>query len=200
MKGYRRDNHKKKIILIILGLLLIFLVLSFIEAGNFLVISESPTKADAIIVLAGDHKGDRTNNGVKLYKDGYSKNLIVSGGILYYKYTIAQMMKEQALEAGVPNKSIIVEDKADNTWENAIYSMKIMLKENFKSAIVVSSPYHMRRSRMLFNKVFKGSGIKLTYYAAKDREYNPKKWYADFFGIKTTAMEYIKLVYYAITK
>jgi uncharacterized SAM-binding protein YcdF (DUF218 family) len=200
MRNYRKQSQNKKIIAVIIGILVIMFILFLIQAGNILVINDTPIKADTIIVLAGDHKGDRTNFGVSLFKEGYSKNLVLTGGILYYKYTIAELMKRQALELGVPDKNIIVEAEAKNTWGNAIYSKKIMEREKFKSAIVVSSPYHMRRSKMLFNKVFKGSNIKLIYCSATDREYNPQKWWVNTFGIKTTVSEYIKLVYYGITK
>lgn len=178
---------------------LIILIFAFANAGRFLVINQSPQKADVILVLAGDN-GERTEYGVKLLNEGYANKIIFSGGLLYYKTTVATLMKEHALELGVQNDSIILEDKADSTLQNAIYSKDIINNYNFNSVIIVSSNYHMRRTKMIFDKEFNDSGIKLTYCAAEDKNFNADKWWGNNKSIMLVVNEYIKLFGYWIGK
>ena len=80
----------------------------------------------------------------------------------------AERMRTQAMRLGVPLESIILEPKARHTYEHPIFVKPIMQAHGFRSAIVVSSTYHMRRSAILFNRTFKNSGIELIYYPAEE--------------------------------
>ncbi|MEI4768784.1 YdcF family protein [Psychrobacillus sp. FJAT-51614] len=173
---------KKKWILFV-GILLFIVV--FNSAGDFLVIDEKPVKSDVIIVLSG---GDgRLEKGVQLYKEGYAPYLMLSNGSV-------QQLYERALELGVPNEAIIMEVKSDSTLDNAIFSEEIVRNHKFESAIVVSSGFHMRRVKILYDKVFQNSGVRLTYVAEDMTAYNPKIWWADEVSRDNTFREYIKLV------
>ena len=55
-----------------------------------------------------------------------------------------------ALKYGIPKKDMILEEKANNTIGNAYYCNKIMVKLGFRSAIVVTSNFHIRRTRNIF--------------------------------------------------
>jgi uncharacterized SAM-binding protein YcdF (DUF218 family) len=155
---------------------------------NFLIISEQPRASDAIIVLSGD--SDRDRYAADLYNLGFSSVIIMSGVT-----NPAGIMVERAVKYGVKREDIIAEKKARSTYQNALYTRKIMLDNGFQSAIVVSSPFHMRRSRMVFERVFKKTGISLTYCAVPpnlsiDDEKSPEsfRWFL--------AVEYGKLIYY----
>nr|WP_258359875.1 hypothetical protein [Moorella sulfitireducens] len=43
-------------------------------------------------------------------------------------------------------------------------------------AIVVTSPYHLRRTRPAFNNVFRGSGIRLSFYGEEGPWLDPTRW------------------------
>ena len=182
--------------IIIIVAILTFL---FLNAGNFLVTYDKPKNADVIVVLSGD-KGTRAQYAVTLYKQGYANKIILSGGIVYNKTTMAQLMAEQAVELGVPSKNIILEDKADSTFDNAIFTRDILLKNDFRSAIIVTSDYHTRRSKMIFNNVFKGSNIKLTYCASVGEYFDKEKWWVSNKSAMIVINEYIKFIGYALGK
>ena len=182
--------------IIIIVAILTFL---FLNAGNFLVTYDKPKNDDVIVVLSGD-KGTRTQYAVTLYKQGYANKIILSGGIVYNKTTMAQLMAEQAVELGVPSENIILEDKADSTFDNAIFTRDILLKNDFRSAIIVTSDYHTRRSKMIFNNVFKGSNIKLTYCASAGEYFNKDKWWVSNKSAMIVINEYIKFIGYALGK
>ncbi|RAS74460.1 YdcF family protein [Priestia endophytica] len=179
-----QKNKRKKItfsILLLLGLGIIF----FILAGKALVVDEKPVKSDVIIVLSGD--GDRIEKGIELYKKGYASHLILSNGKENNFYN-------QAKDSGIPVHSIILENYATSTTENAEFTKKLMIKYNFQSAIVVSSNYHMKRVEKNFDKEFKDTEIQLTYCSSGSHYYNPKKWWETALNRKVTYTEYVKLV------
>ena len=163
-----------------------------------MVLNEQPQKADVIIVLAGD-RGSRLERGVSLWQDGYAHYLMVSGGNVYNSKTnIGLLMKEHAVELGVPDQVVFVEPYADSTYQNAVFTRELMMKYNLQSAIVVSSNYHMYRVKFLYEREFKGTGIHLRYCAASDQNFNPDRWWSNNKSAMITISEYIKFVGYAI--
>lgn len=59
----------------------------------------------------------------------------------------AVLMKQFALDMGVPEKRIILEDKSMNTSEHPLYLMDILKDKKF---LIVTSAYHMRRALLNF--------------------------------------------------
>lgn len=190
----------KKVSLSIVFLVISFFIgLAYFYAGKFLVVNEKVEKSDVIIVLSGD-RGFRMEKSAELYHKGYSQYIMISGGKVYDDMTIAQLMKEHAMKLGVPEKAIIIEDKADSTYENAVFSEELVKKLNFRSAIVVSSNYHMRRVKMLFDREYKDTDVSLTFIAANDPIFNQERWWNSNKSVMTVITEYIKLAGYAVGK
>ena len=135
----------------------------------------------AIIVLSSGAynkktiDGDSFNRlfeGFKLYKK-YHIPVILSGGYAISTFSVAKIMRNILLEMGVKKSYIITEDKSNDTYQNALYVLKICKRRNFRRVIIVTSAYHMSRAMFLFNK-FKG-GIKVIPYPTDfktDKHYN----------------------------
>jgi uncharacterized SAM-binding protein YcdF (DUF218 family) len=192
-------NHRKRNIILLLLVILAVLVFLFINAGRFLVYEDKLHQSDAIIVLSGD-RGERIVKAASLYHKGYGKYFVISGGPVYENVTQAELMKEHAMKLGVPEKAIILEDRADSTYENAHFVKNIIKNYPIHSAIVVSSNYHMRRARMIFEREFKSTGIKLYYTGAKDPNFNETRWWSNNKSIMITLSEYVKFAGYALGK
>ena len=152
---------------------------------------------DVIIVLSGE-QGERVATGVKLYQEGLAPRLLMTGGPVEWNVAAADIMAEQAKFLGVPEKDIVLEKRATSTYENALCSLNILKKNGWHSAIVVTSPYHLRRTRMTFNNVFRGSGIRLSFYGAEDPWLDPTRWWLQDRGIEVVGLEYFKLAWYMI--
>ena len=135
----------------------------------------------AIIVLSSGAynkktiDGDSFNRlfeGFKLYKK-YHIPVILSGGYAISTFSVAKIMRNILLEMGVKKSYIITEDKSNDTFENALYVLKICKRRNFRRVILVTSAYHMPRAMFLFNE-FKG-GIKIIAFPTDfktDKHYN----------------------------
>lgn len=168
------------IILIIFGIVALLK-----EAGNFLVINENPVKADIIIVLSGGGI-ERIDKGVQLYKHSYASHFMISNGQ-------EDNLFQAALIKGVPLNSVMLENKARSTLDNAFYTIDIMTKHKLKSAIIVSSNFHMRRVKMNFSKAVGDKQITLRYISVDDHQYQPDQWWATKENRRTTIIEYVKI-------
>ena len=60
--------------------------------------------------------------------------------------------KRLLMEMGVAEQDIIEEHRSKDTSENARYAKQIIEKKGFKSPILVTSAYHMKRAVFLFEK------------------------------------------------
>lgn len=160
--------------------------------GQFLVINQAPAASDAIIVLGGEMP-ERVETAVALYRAGYAPRLIMSGGNPGGGATQASVMAHAAEQMGVPSRVIRLDTHSFSTLQNAQDTRAIMVAGHWSSAIVVSSDYHMRRVRLLFHAIYRGTHIKLTYVAAPSRVFNAQRWWANSASIRLTLSEYAEM-------
>lgn len=176
-----------RLLFLCLPIFLILIVLFF--AGRFLDFSQTPQPSDVIIVLSGG--GGRVEQGAALYTQKYTPYLMFSRA--NERGSSAGDMLETALSLHIPQDAILTENEALSTYQNAQLTLPIMQQHGFNSAIVVSSDFHMRRVKFIFDHVYKNSGIKLTYVSANSG-YNAKWWWSDRYSRETTFNEYIKMI------
>ncbi len=207
---------RKRTVLFTLSCLLAYFLILNTDLVWFLAeplkINNPPKKDDAIVVFAGGvgESGragqgyeERVQYAVDLYKKGYAKNIIFSSGFSYV-FKEPLLMKVLAISLGMPQEAIILEDKATNTFENVKLSRNIIEKNGWKEILLVSSPYHMRRVSLVFNKIAKN--IKVTYvpipnslfYSHPDKDmYGRRIWKRiSLQQIKGVIHEYLGILYY----
>ncbi|MBO0592240.1 YdcF family protein [Cellulophaga sp. E16_2] len=112
-------------------------------------------KSDVAIVLgAGTNNGklspvfkERINHSVLLYNKGIVEKIILTGGFgKGQKQSDSKTAKYYAIENGIPENKIIVEEKSKYTTENIEQSKQIMDSLGIKNALLVSDPIHMKRA------------------------------------------------------
>ena len=120
-----------------------------------------PQPSDAIVVFAGGvgESGkpgggaqERLQRAVELYKAGQAPNVVMSSGYVY-SFREAEAMRALAIDQGIPAASIVVEDRAINTYQNVMFVDAILRDRHWSSVLLVSSPYHMRRALLVWRKV-----------------------------------------------
>jgi uncharacterized SAM-binding protein YcdF (DUF218 family) len=124
--------------------------------------------ADAIIALGGgvDIHGrptsstlHRIHTAISLYRQRQAPHLVFSGRWSSHlrqapPLTEAESMRRHALEHNVPHEDIILENNAVNTAGNAYYcKVDIIGPRDYHKIILVTSPAHMERSRLMFEWV-----------------------------------------------
>lgn len=194
----------KKYLRIILFFVLIFVLLwishSYIleSFAKYLIVQDELKKVYAIVVLSGDSNGERIRQATELYRKGYGKYFLISGGLLYWNTTYADIMRRHAISLGIPGKAILVEDKSESTYENAKFSLPILKEKGIKSIILVSSPTHTRRARRLFKKMYKKEGIDVLTYPVQNSRFITKNWWLRHEDTQRVVMEYVKIIGYFI--
>jgi uncharacterized SAM-binding protein YcdF (DUF218 family)/glycosyltransferase involved in cell wall biosynthesis len=155
-----RAHSLRALLLLIVGYLLIFQTNLIWWAAEPLRMQASPQQADAIVVFAGGvgESGraggglqERLKTAIDLYHAGYARSLVLSSGFVY-SFKEAEIMRALAIAEGVPADRIAVEDRASNTFENVRFTDAILDARGWRSILLVSSPYHMRRASLVWRK------------------------------------------------
>ncbi|OWA37932.1 hypothetical protein B9G55_04525 [Saccharibacillus sp. O16] len=83
------------------------------------------------------------------YKQGDYPRLIVSGGLddPQMKLTEAEGMAEYLEQRGVPKADILLENEATSTYENLLFSQRIMQEHDMKTAAIVTHQFHGARAQ-----------------------------------------------------
>jgi uncharacterized SAM-binding protein YcdF (DUF218 family) len=138
--------------------------------------------AAVIIILGHPANGDGSPSpamreqvalAVALYRAGLARTLLFTGGAVYNEYVESQVMADLALQQGVPAADIMTETRSRDTVENARYCRQIMRARGWRDAIVVTTPYHVRRA----SRVFRVAGIP-HQMAYATRSYELASWHS----------------------
>jgi uncharacterized SAM-binding protein YcdF (DUF218 family) len=119
------------------------------------------TQFDVILVL-GNPAADngtiaplaksRVLEGIRQYRAGAAPRIMMTGGAVHNKFIESQVMLRFALSQGVPESALYSEYESHNTIQNAYYSYRIMQAMGWTSALVVTSPTHVRRASLIFQR------------------------------------------------
>ncbi|GEN34184.1 YdcF family protein [Aneurinibacillus danicus] len=170
--------------------------------GGNLVVKNQIKKADAIVVFGGGEKLERLNHAITLYQQGYAPKIVLSGGISKSpdSFNWAKSMKEYGMRKGVPAGVFIVDDRAESTYDNALHTIDIFRKEGFSTGILVTSPYHTKRSLWTLKQIEKESRVKLEWVLSPTTEssFYIQNWWKNKMVRSFVIEEYVKLVAYKL--
>jgi len=142
--------------------------------------------ADAVVVLGaalvapgvpGPALRRRVLYGVEVLNGSGAPFLVVSGGLVNLPPAEAQVMRDLAVEAGVEAGRIVVEDQARNTFENAVYTGRIMRDRGWGRVVVVTDAFHMRRALYVFRTLGLDAGAAPVQRGADDPAW---AWYGGY--------------------
>ena len=153
-------------ILIVIAIISIILVL-FI---NFYVVGIAKNKmikdndysslknVDCILILGAGIWGDkpspmlqdRLDEGIKLYKEGIASKIIMSGDHGREEYDEVNIMKEYAIEQGVPSEDIFMDHAGFSTYESIYRAKEIFDADNI---VIVTQEYHLYRALYIAEKL-----------------------------------------------
>jgi uncharacterized SAM-binding protein YcdF (DUF218 family) len=97
--------------------------------------------------------GDRVLYAAWLYQHGKAPYLLLSGGRIDWlsdQPSPADDMATLLEQMGVPRSAMWLETQSRNTYENALYSQKILQAKGIQRIILVTSAWHMPRAVGVF--------------------------------------------------
>ena len=159
----------------------------------------APRQSDAIVVISGDEQLARFAEGVNLYQQGFGTYLVFSGAAYDNGTSNADVMRDLAVQRGIPQSAILEEPQGEDTWGNAVYTRQVLEEHQLQSAILVTSPYHLRRAKVTFDAAYAGSNISLMVHAAPDSQWRKQSWWQQAETRRLTFTELQKLAYIVAT-
>lgn len=113
--------------------------------------------ADCIVILGagiwGDEPSpmlqDRLEEGIRLYKEGVAPKIIMSGDHSREEYDEVNIMKQYAVDKGVPSEDIFMDHAGFSTYESIYRSKEIF---GVETIVIVTQEYHMYRALYISNQ------------------------------------------------
>lgn len=177
------------------SLLLLFLMSSaLLWLPSWLVVQNNSHQADLAIVLGGGG-GSRLRQSLKLYEKKLIPNLLlISHKDRSWKHITTILCPDCDLQ----DKKVTLKDGSLSTFTDAQIALEYCQVANLKKVLVITDPYHTRRTALIFNYYFKKSGIKVTVLSSGDyRDLTPPqiKWWTDEKSRETIWLEFGKCLH-----
>ena len=107
---------------------------------------------------------DRLLEGIKLYQNSVSDKIIMSGDHGRREYDEVNIMKNYAIEKGIPSENIFMDHAGFSTYES-IYRAKDIFEA--KKVVIVTQEYHLYRALYIANQL----GLEAYGVGADPRQY-----------------------------
>lgn len=165
-------------------------------------INDDLQKGSCIFVFGSSKAVEyRLPKAVQLYNEGRANKILFSGGAIWNGQSLpeALVLKNRAIELGIPEKDILVETVSTNTKENILASLLILDRffhlHHLKRILVVTASYHMRRTHLTL-KTYMPNWIEYSLCPAEDRNTKKDNWFLNKYGRQRVIAESTKLIKY----
>ena len=116
-----------------------------------------------MVILRGSRPGhlefnehvERILEGISLVKRGIADKLLIAGGsgdAFDRSLSEARALRTFALEFGLRDEQVLVEEVSRNTYENAVKASQIIRAGNYRQLVLITSAAHMYRAAATFYK------------------------------------------------
>jgi uncharacterized SAM-binding protein YcdF (DUF218 family) len=198
-----QDDKKRKssigrMTLIAVSVVTMLLIGSMVYTASDFPTALKPVKADAVVLFMGSETDTmyRKKEADHIIETGYAQLLIVPA--------VQEVFAPDHVPSRIPDPTETVRSRVFNAYPRfyerthieALQAKKLMSARGLRSAIMVSSPYHMERIRLIVSNVF-GDQANLISYAPTRYENKPASfWEMNLAYRKFEALEYIKICWF----
>ncbi len=177
-----------------------------VNAARWLKNEDTPIKADLIVVLAGRY--ERAMQAADLYRAGYAPRIVLSEAVpdpaikrleeFGIRYPDSTEIQRRILERkGVPAERIeLLGEPALSTADEARTIAARFGRPGLR-LIVVTSPFHVRRARLVLERALAGRGVELAVCATSYEAF-PDDWWHSQAAAREVLLEWAKLAFYLL--
>lgn len=192
--------------LVFLATLLLLMLAALVFAGRWMAVGKgNPEPADVIVILAGSY--DRTLHAADLYGKGIARRIVVSRPV---PEPVHLRLAERGIPVtpeedthkkilthlGVPAHAIdVLPGRARNTRDEAA-ALASYLGDRPLRAIVVTSPFHVRRAAILIERRL-GQAQQIQVVATPYEEFE-WRWWRDPASARAVLLELAKVLYFIL--
>jgi uncharacterized SAM-binding protein YcdF (DUF218 family) len=171
--------------------------------GHFLIVSDELVRADAVVALAGEEA--RQFAAASVYQAGVATVVLVTElplGSEADRRSYVERARHRLIQHGVPPASIhVVPGVGTTTYAEVVNVRAFVEQRGLTSLVIVTSPWHTRRARMVASRAFAGSDVDVRVrpsegsdHEASERVYHPDAWWSDEYGRVITTSEWLKIL------
>jgi uncharacterized SAM-binding protein YcdF (DUF218 family) len=175
---------RRAVPLLLVGVFAVLLVLGVQAVGPFLVVADRVEPSDAIIVLEGGTPA-REVEAAALYRRGLASVVVLA--LARDPTPVARqlagepVLQERAARAlqyaGVPRQAIVrLERQVDNTAQELQVDFEHARARGFRRVILVTSPQHTRRVRVVWNARYQAR-IPALVHPTPYEPFDPGRWW-----------------------
>lgn len=187
----------------VLGIPLLLLLIYY--APYYLLYKNSPKKSEVIVVLLGPVFEARKKEAYRLLKKGYADYMIIPAynQIFYFrnKEIISSKLQMNFFKSYFKKKEEnerVMNRLMENTHLELLHAREMMDKASFKSAIFVSSPYHMRRLKLIGDRVIEKTNYTLLFVPTSFERVNENFWLFHDYDRNWIIKEYAKIAWFYV--
>src|SRR5574341_748616 len=153
------NGIKKRLVLVLLALV-VLAGTAMHYAPRYLVYTDKPVKSDVIVLFSSGDNKTREREAEDLLRKGLARYLLVPASGAFHEITADGQLKRLSRDIKVGKELVKIRKRAyyevyyEKTHVEALEAKMMMDDLGLVSAIMVSSPYHMRRIRMISRNVF----------------------------------------------
>jgi uncharacterized SAM-binding protein YcdF (DUF218 family) len=173
-------------------------------AGEWLSAGDRPQKADAILVLGGGYA--RPFQAADLYRRGFARKIYVSVPARGDEYRLLdeagvafpreeEVVRQVLQKKGVPASAIEYFGKDSISTAAEAQAARALFGKGVPRLLVVTSPYHLRRTRMTFSDALPAADIRVI---ATSYDPFPQAWWKDQSAARHVLLELAKITFYQL--
>jgi uncharacterized SAM-binding protein YcdF (DUF218 family) len=172
------SNRIKKTLALVFLALVLLAGTALYYAPRYLVYADKPVKSDVIVLFSSGDNKTREREAEDLLREGLAQYLLVPASGAFHEITADGQLMRLSRDLKVGKKLVKMRKRAyykdyyEKTHVEALEAKRMMDDLGLVSAIMVSSPYHIRRIRMISLNVF-GEQARLFSYVPTRYERNP---------------------------
>jgi uncharacterized SAM-binding protein YcdF (DUF218 family) len=185
----------KKILTYFLVLLLLAIIFTAVYYGpRYLSYADSPLRSDALVLFVGPDNKARQEDANRLMSEGYARYLFIPA---YGRITDTSSLSSAAGTKKANPKLIIAGLKPrpyfENTHVEVLEAKRMMEQYGLKSAIFVSLPDHMRRIKIITERIFFEEPVRIVFVPIRVEPAHQDLTLSDY---RRMGKEYVKIIWF----
>ena len=176
--------------------------------GEWLIVEDPLRRSDVVVALAGSG-WLRVPEAARLVREGHGDRLLITlakasprweefasrYGLDCSDETLALRI---AADADLPAERVALLRGSTSTWTDAELVRGAWRRRPFRSAILVTDPYHLRRARRCFERVFGNTGVRFRMHASFDPADSDRIFSDRQDVLQYIVTEYLRTAYYYV--
>lgn len=162
--------------------------------GRALVSTDPLQPADALVVLAGEARSDRSDEAARLVRLEYARYLILCSSM-----ESNELMKRRCIAKGVPESQIVCGTRDYRRWstrDEADIAVGLLEELNCRAFILVTTDFHTARARRVFESRLRDNSITMLVHGSRDYYMSTEEWWRNRHGLARVPREIAKTFVY----